>query len=151
MIEPLMAAIYKRFMGDDGAATREILTGGLWPLQMTQGVASANSWPPHAVYIPLAGTKADTMSSYIDEHLVQFSIFVPEEGDANESGFKKCLQARDLLVQCYDDVLLTLEPDEDMPTCRVIMARRQDAGAVVKDPDGGWSASVTYNYMVSVG
>lgn len=130
-MEELLKAIKTKW--NTGTALKALATGGLWPVEAAQGTKG-----PYVVYFPLPGNVADTMSTKIEEALIQFSIFVTNE----DGGATKAVQIRDALVALYDDVLLTMGGGYTMTS-----AARSTTGHLLKDPDEGYDAHVEYLFQ----
>ena len=139
----LLKAIMTRWRSDAGGRVREQCPGGLWQTEAPAGIL--DSGKTCCIYTVLPGSIMDTMSSKIEQPVIDFAFYQSDEDQSETGG--TCVMARDAFVKVYDDVLLEMEDDDDGNSRRMIQAKRLYMGTLQKDPDEGFFCVVSYQFM----
>jgi len=140
-MEELCIAIMQRWDSDAGGQAKEYIPAGLWFQEAPQQVL--DSGQTYCVFFLMTGVTSYTFGTTIENPMVQFSIYATSEESSESVG--PVYMARDAFVRVYDQILLSMQPDADGNTRRMIEMRREGHGEVVKDPDEGYACHLMYS------
>jgi len=129
-MKKLFTALVARFNSAEGAALKALVTGGIHNSEAPKGAKV-----PYITMHIVSDPTMPTMTSYNENPVLQFSIFV------DDYQMDTALDIRTALIALYD-THYPVFPDGG----HVFGVLRMSAGMPQKDPDIGYSVVIQYRY-----